>query len=46
MATTTKKSAYLKGVMDGLPFILVIFHQSLDFVYESWRVNEQTMMQP
>lgn len=24
MATTTKKSAYLKGVMDGLPFILVI----------------------
>lgn len=25
-----------------LPFILVIFHQSLDFVYESWRVNERS----
>ena len=23
-----------------LPFIIIIFHQSLDFVYESWRVNE------
>ena len=23
-----------------LPFIIVIFHQSLDFVYESWRVGE------
>ena len=25
-----------------LPFIVVIFHQSLDFVYESWRVNERS----
>lgn len=25
-----------------LPFILVIFHQSLDFVHESWRVNERS----
>ena len=25
-----------------LPFIFVIFHQSLDFVYESWRVNEHS----
>ena len=25
-----------------LPFILMIFHQSLDFVYESWRVNEHS----
>ena len=25
-----------------LPFILIIFHQSLDFVYESWRVNEHS----
>ena len=25
-----------------LPFIIVIFHQSLDFVYESWRVNERS----
>jgi TRAP-type mannitol/chloroaromatic compound transport system permease small subunit len=25
-----------------LPFIIIIFHQSLDFVYESWRVNERS----
>ena len=25
-----------------LPFIVIIFHQSLDFVYESWRVNEHS----
>ncbi len=25
-----------------IPFIIVIFHQSLDFVYESWRVNEHS----
>ena len=25
-----------------MPFIIVIFHQSLDFVYESWRVNERS----
>jgi TRAP-type mannitol/chloroaromatic compound transport system permease small subunit len=25
-----------------LPFTIVIFHQSLDFVYESWRVNERS----
>ena len=25
-----------------LPFTLIIFHQSLDFVYESWRVNESS----
>lgn len=25
-----------------IPFIFVIFHQSLDFVYESWRVNEHS----
>ena len=25
-----------------LPFIIVIFHQSLDFVYESFRVNERS----
>ena len=25
-----------------LPFIIIIFHQSLDFVYESWRVNEHS----
>ena len=25
-----------------LPFAIVIFHQSLDFVYESWRVNERS----
>ena len=25
-----------------LPFAVVVFHQSLDFVYESWRVNERS----
>ena len=25
-----------------LPFIIIIFHQSLDFVHESWRVNERS----
>jgi len=25
-----------------LPFIIIIFHQSLDFVYDSWRVNERS----
>ncbi len=25
-----------------LPFAIVVFHQSLDFVYESWRVNERS----
>lgn len=25
-----------------MPFIVIIFHQSLDFVYESWRVNEHS----
>jgi TRAP-type mannitol/chloroaromatic compound transport system permease small subunit len=25
-----------------LPFIFVIFHQSLDFVHEAWRVNERS----
>ena len=25
-----------------LPFIFIIFHQSLDFVNESWRVNERS----
>jgi len=25
-----------------LPFIIIIFHQSLDFVYEAWRVNEHS----
>jgi len=25
-----------------LPFAIVIFHQSLDFVHESWRVNERS----
>ena len=25
-----------------LPFALIIFHQSLDFVYEAWRVNERS----
>ncbi len=25
-----------------LPFIIIIFHQSLDFVYEAWRVNERS----
>ncbi|MEN8211526.1 MAG: TRAP transporter small permease subunit [Thermodesulfobacteriota bacterium] len=25
-----------------LPFVIIIFHQSLDFVYESWRVNERS----
>ncbi len=25
-----------------LPFIFIIFHQSLDFVYESWRLNERS----
>jgi len=25
-----------------LPFLLVIFHQSLPFVYDSWRVNESS----
>ena len=25
-----------------LPFLFMIFHQSLDFVYESWRVNEHS----
>lgn len=25
-----------------LPFIIIIFHQSLDFVWESWRVNERS----
>ena len=25
-----------------LPFIIMVFHQSQDFVYESWRVNEHS----
>lgn len=25
-----------------LPFAVIIFHQSLDFVYESWRVSERS----
>ncbi len=25
-----------------LPFVIIIFHQSLDFVYESWRVGERS----
>jgi TRAP-type mannitol/chloroaromatic compound transport system permease small subunit len=25
-----------------LPFLFMIFHQSLDFVYEAWRVNEHS----
>ncbi len=25
-----------------LPFVFIIFHQSLDFVWESWRVNERS----
>ena len=25
-----------------IPFVIIIFHQSLDFVYESWRVNEHS----
>ena len=25
-----------------LPFIIMVFHQSLDFVYEAWRVNEHS----
>jgi len=25
-----------------LPFIIIIFHQSLDFVHESWRVSERS----
>lgn len=25
-----------------LPFALMVFHQSLDFVYESWRVSERS----
>ena len=25
-----------------LPFIIIIFHQSLDFVYEAWRLNESS----
>lgn len=25
-----------------LPFVIMVFHQSLDFVYESWRVNERS----
>ncbi len=25
-----------------LPFVIIIFHQSLDFVYEAWRVNERS----
>ncbi len=25
-----------------LPFIIIIFHQSLDFVYEAWRVSERS----
>ncbi len=25
-----------------LPFVIIIFHQSLDFVYESWRVSERS----
>ena len=25
-----------------LPFIIVIFHHSLDFVHESWRLNERS----
>jgi TRAP-type mannitol/chloroaromatic compound transport system permease small subunit len=25
-----------------LPFIILVFYQSLDFVYESWRVNERS----
>jgi len=25
-----------------LPFAIMVFHQSLDFVYESWRVNERS----
>jgi TRAP-type mannitol/chloroaromatic compound transport system permease small subunit len=25
-----------------LPFLIIVFYQSLDFVYESWRVNERS----
>ncbi len=25
-----------------LPFVIIIFHQSLDFVYEAWRVGERS----
>lgn len=25
-----------------LPFVFIVFHQSLDFVYESWRVGERS----
>lgn len=25
-----------------LPFLIIIFHQSLDFVYEAWRVSERS----
>jgi len=25
-----------------LPFLLVIFHQSIDYVYEAWRMNERS----
>jgi TRAP-type mannitol/chloroaromatic compound transport system permease small subunit len=25
-----------------LPFLFIIFHQSLDFVYEAWRVSERS----
>jgi len=25
-----------------LPFVILVFYQSLDFVYESWRVNERS----
>jgi TRAP-type mannitol/chloroaromatic compound transport system permease small subunit len=25
-----------------LPFLILVFYQSLDFVYESWRVNERS----
>lgn len=25
-----------------LPFIIIIFHQSLDFVHEAWRLNERS----
>jgi TRAP-type mannitol/chloroaromatic compound transport system permease small subunit len=44
LSPTWKKRWDLFGIFFLLlPFLIVIFHQSLGFVYESWRVNESSV---
>ncbi|MBW1649704.1 MAG: TRAP transporter small permease subunit [Deltaproteobacteria bacterium] len=44
LSATIKSILELFGIFFLLfPFVIIIFHQSLDFVYESWRVNESSI---